>query len=44
MDKRNELADALIAKKKKTKFKLDGKEYNLSDFDDTKSWSRAKKK
>lgn len=32
-----------IAKKKKRKIKVDGKEYDLSEFDDTKSWSRYKK-
>jgi hypothetical protein len=29
---------------KKRKIVVDGKEYNLDDFDDTRSWSRVKKK
>ena len=28
----------------KKKIKVDGKEYDLSEFDDTRSWSKAKKK
>jgi len=35
--------DITDKKKKKKKIKVDGKEYNLSDFDDTYSWSRVKK-
>ena len=30
-------------KKKQKKIKIDGKEYNLSDFDETYHWSKAKK-
>jgi hypothetical protein len=28
----------------KKKIKIDGKEYDLSEFDDTRSWSRNKNK
>ncbi len=31
------------SKKKQKKIMIDGKEYNLSDFDDTHSWSKVKK-
>lgn len=33
----------ILKKRKEKKVVVDGKEYNLSDFDDTKSWTKEKK-
>lgn len=33
----------MIIEKKKKKIKVDGKEYDLNEFDDTKSWSLKQK-
>ena len=33
-----------VAKKKPQKIKIDGKEYDISEFDDTRWWSAPKKK
>mgnify|MGYP001562746211 CR=1 FL=1 len=42
---RNILAEALMKRKKKKKFvDSEGKEWDLSQFDDTRSWSKTKDK
>ena len=37
------LRNQMLYEKKKEKIKVDGKEYDLSDFDDTRRWSKVKK-
>lgn len=36
--------EAITKKKKKKKIVVDGKEYDESDFDDTRRWSKVKNK
>ena len=44
MDKLTQrIMDIEAKKKKKEKVKIDGKEYDLDDFDDSKYWTRVKK-